>query len=406
VRAPNTAIRTADREHLPASAEDTMMDCQEFERAFEDYLGERLPAAAWDDARAHWQSCTRCQQRHPYANDPMEAPPLGAADQETLVEGVLARTSGAPCRRAEWQLGAFLDADLPADDAELVADHLAHCAGCRQLAETMSALRTPLREMAEIDPGPEFTAMVMRATSGTLGLEPAAPDRARAVSRILERGVELWRRWSARPRFALEAAYVATVILIVLFGTPLSPLVEAPAQAMHSVEHHPAVLIADLTGTMASGAETPGMDSLRGSITQLSFVRWPRQQIETLSGRWRLLSAAAGDLTQHGGALGQAFWNGDEAATSRELQILARDLRRLRDALVGGSETADSGADDVHRTDVQPTNAQPTNGQRTNAQATDAQPTDAQPTDAQPTNAPDETSEGSRSGDTGDGGRR
>ncbi len=75
----------------------------------------------------------------------------------------------------------------------------------------------------DIDPGPAFTARVLAATSGARAPEPS-PWR---------------RRWDAlvtRPRFAFEAAYVLTVLLVLLAGNPLAAIGQTAARAEPIVE--------------------------------------------------------------------------------------------------------------------------------------------------------------------------
>jgi hypothetical protein len=67
--------------------------------------------------------------------------------------------------------------------------------------------------LAEMDPGPGFTERVLLATSR----KPAPLGwRARASG--------AWRALVRRPRFAWEAAYVATVCWVLVFGNPVGAI--------------------------------------------------------------------------------------------------------------------------------------------------------------------------------------
>ena len=119
------------------------------------------------------------------------------------------------------------------------AAHVRHCAACQDWLEAFAAgeqawtsvpaadftdqvivrtagLEAVLRDLprlADMDPGPGFTERVLWATS-------MKPDpvgwRARASG--------AWRAVVRRPRFAWEAAYVATVCWVLVFGNPVGAI--------------------------------------------------------------------------------------------------------------------------------------------------------------------------------------
>jgi hypothetical protein len=74
----------------------------------------------------------------------------------------------------------------------------------------VEALLAELPSLAEMDPGPGFAQRVLLATSQS----PAA-----AGWRVRWAGA--WRAVVRRPRFAWEAAYVATVCWVLIFGNPV-----------------------------------------------------------------------------------------------------------------------------------------------------------------------------------------
>ena len=119
-------------------------------------------------------------------------------DPEALTQAILARTSGAPCRRVEALACDFVDGGLDGVQADLLRGHLAHCAACSALVRALAESGRLLPALAEADPGPWFTQRVLRSTSR----RPAARGTdARAA----------WRRLLHRPRIALEAAYLGAV---------------------------------------------------------------------------------------------------------------------------------------------------------------------------------------------------
>lgn len=117
--------------------------------------------------------------------------------------------------------------------------HVRHCAACQDWLEAFAAgeqawttvpaddftdhviartagLEGILRDLpllADMDPGLGFTEQVLRATS----MKPAPVGwRARASA--------AWRAVVRRPRFAWEAAYVATVCWVLVFGNPVGAI--------------------------------------------------------------------------------------------------------------------------------------------------------------------------------------
>ena len=116
----------------------------------------------------------------------------------SLVKRVLARTSGPACPSAEDRFVAFAEGELDAVDRDLVKSHLARCPGCREELARVREWLAELPQAAEVEPDPCFVDDVLRRTS-------RRPSRADA-----------WRRLVLRPRFALEAAYVGAVVLLVI----------------------------------------------------------------------------------------------------------------------------------------------------------------------------------------------
>jgi hypothetical protein len=115
--------------------------------------------------------------------------------------------------------------------------------------------------LAELEPGPEFTASVMAATR---------PLRRASIG---VRIAETWQRLIERPRFASEGAYVGAFVLLVLFGAPGSPFAGVPGRALavasiNPVEEmrEPAAMIEEAVTTEVSAA----WSTTRGSVTTTS----------------------------------------------------------------------------------------------------------------------------------------
>jgi hypothetical protein len=92
----------------------------------------------------------------------------------------------------------------PADD--FAAGVIARTAG-------LDAVLRDLPLLAEMDPGQDFTARVLALTS-----------QAPAAERWRARWADGWRAIVRRPRFAWEAAYVATVCWVLVFGNPVGAI--------------------------------------------------------------------------------------------------------------------------------------------------------------------------------------
>ncbi len=163
---------------------------------------------------------------------------LPKVDADKFTNGVLGRTTGSACNRATEQLGDLMGDRLTGTDRQLVQAHLEHCGDCRQLAVTVGWLNPLLPRMAEIDPGPEFLAGVLTRTT-----QAASPveyfEHPRGMAGLMDRLGRWWEQQILRPQFAMQAAYVATVLLVLVFATPISPLRNVPGQALQVVSAGP-----------------------------------------------------------------------------------------------------------------------------------------------------------------------
>ena len=188
------------------------MNCRELEDRLELLLDGELDESERRRCVRHLEQCRPCRE----LAEPLAVPTAPPAD---LVGSVLAETSGSTCGRAEGLLCELLDDELAATDRELMAAHLDCCANCRALAAAMARLTADLPQLAELRPGPGFVAAVLAAT---LPLNV----------RLRRWWAAVWPQWVRRPRFASEAAFVATIALVLVFTTPGSPLEAVPTKAL------------------------------------------------------------------------------------------------------------------------------------------------------------------------------
>jgi len=198
-------------------------DCRNFEEVLEAYLDGELTGRDTNVAREHLRTCADCHELAKIAGAPVEAAP-------DLTTQVLERTSGSSCDRARQNLCEYVDGRAETVDAELIRMHLSSCEDCAALSVVMAELVTDLPSLAEIDPGEQFTAEVLARTAPAI-----PPTRDRSV-RWIEQLAQGWDRMIRRPRFALEGAYVMTVLLLVSLGVPGALLAEAPGKMVQTAK--------------------------------------------------------------------------------------------------------------------------------------------------------------------------
>ncbi len=230
-------------------------------------------------------------------------------EEDELVDAVLRRTTGAACSRAEellcerqsWSFAPHLSSDvqelrpsdvqelrpsdvrelrpsdaqelqppdtrdagpLDADDRALLEAHLEHCPACAALARNLAVLRATLPSFASLDPGPSFTAQVLAATS-------------RAQPATLADRLSAWLRpWLSRPRFALEAAYVCTLLLVLAVGNPAATLqaasnrtVTAAAEGLDRAREAWPTAVAKVTATPQWSEGVRALDGVAGGVVE------------------------------------------------------------------------------------------------------------------------------------------
>ncbi len=213
------------------------MDCRELEDRLEALLDGELGELERRRCARHLEICPSCRE----LAEPFVA---GAAPPEDLVDTVLASTSGPPCDRAESLLCAWLDGETAGTDRDLMAAHLDHCAHCRGLAAAMTRLAAELPELAELRPDPGFVEAVLAAT---------LPVRVR----LRRWWAAVWPQWVRRPRFASEAAFVATMALVIVFATPGSPLEAVPTKALELARTDPTARLEAPVAQLGARLEAP-----------------------------------------------------------------------------------------------------------------------------------------------------
>jgi len=290
--------------------------CTAWEALLDAYLGDGLAAADETFFRSHAAACDRCRDLLRLVS--ADLPALAGEEAPRLADSVIAVTSGPGCGRAEALLGARPDGGLGADETLLLQGHLDHCRACADLAQTLESVLATVRDLAAPELDPAFTYDVLRATSAT-----RARKRGGALPRLKDRLGAWWQGQAARPQFAWEMAFAATVVLVLLFGTPLSPARRAPARALAAVQASPGWMI-DAAGEL-TGVAGEQLGGVRRDVTE----------------RRNRTAPDRADLLRHGREAGAALLDGDFDTAAQRLRAVGGDLTRLwRDWRDDGSADA------------------------------------------------------------------
>lgn len=210
------------------------MSCRVLELRLENLLAGTLSADEASRCAEHLAGCALCRDLVELARLGDAAAAGYAGPPPDLAPAVVARSAvgygsgegGGACGRAHELLAADLDEPITSTDRLLLHGHLATCDSCRALHGVLLALARDLPDLAEVSPGPNFVAEVLRRTL------PFEVQIRRWWDALWP---ELWRR----PRFASEAAYVGVVALVLVFATPGSPLAAVPSGALAIAQEPP-----------------------------------------------------------------------------------------------------------------------------------------------------------------------
>jgi hypothetical protein len=247
---------------------------------------------------------------------------------EDFVRDVLSRTSGSGCDRACEQLTDLMDGTLAGMDRELVQAHLEHCDPCRSVAVTFGWLEPLLPQMAEIDPGPAFTARVVKETTRRESYRKPAHADPSGPAGLMDRVGRWWESQILRPMFAAQVAYVATVVLVLIAVVPGSPFRQVPGKALEVVQAGPtsAPVIGPAldsasgwVGTRTESSVTAARSSLERRVRQTGASLNERSE-RTAAGRLNLKTHMTEMFSKTGdGKLGEAGYEFLEALKAGQL---------------------------------------------------------------------------------------
>jgi predicted anti-sigma-YlaC factor YlaD len=273
------------------------MNCQSFDARLDALLEGRCTPAEWSEAEAHLAACARCRPLFDAMSG--RGGDLDDEGHDALATAIVEKTSGSgrACASARERLCAFVDGELEPFDRNLVAGHLSRCAACAALTEAVAEQTQVLRTFATLAPRTGFVRDVLAATSR----KPVAPTATEKIAAWLARAAQ-------RPRFAVEAAYVMTVLLLVVFGNPVAAFREASVRVQPRVSAVAGAVSRPLGEMRAAGAnrlsrveralapkaaaaDTTARSGLDGLLD--SGIRWvqstmlePLQSLVTQIGSW------------------------------------------------------------------------------------------------------------------------
>jgi len=301
------------------------MHCHQWDALLDDWRDGRLDPTAAEACRSHAAGCSRCADILALFEDDILGGDDGIHDSADLLSGVLARTSGSACGRARELMGARPDGELDAETAAMLAAHLEHCSDCAALDGILAWVMPAVGELAEPEPDQAFTFDVLRATS-------AARRRRRsgAAHRLRERMAGWWESQIARPHFAWEAAFVATVLAVIVFGTPLSPARNTPRKALEAVQASPGWMIGRAGSVVGSAGEA--VVDLKADIDHRRDRTAPNRA----------------DLRRHSGKLGEAVFDADTEAARAEFERIRGDIDQLWKTWRASGRPGETPADTSH----------------------------------------------------------
>lgn len=273
------------------------------------------PDQARDTDAAHHEACADCREWLASFQRGLEQ----AAGDAAFAPALLERLGHDPCTRARHASAAGLDEPVTNVEQRLVAAHLTTCPECRLVIEAMPVALAALPALADLDPGPGFTAHVLAATS-----------RRPLPGRALDRWRHRWDRLVDRPRFAIEGAYALSLCLLLVTGNPLSAVEWTAARVEPLVERAavPAAYFDAGVQALRQRAVVSAQPAPAGRTPAADLATWARQL-------WaRALAAMADGLLRALAAIDSATeWIRQRATsllTGLDAAAAEPDRRRLR----------------------------------------------------------------------------
>lgn len=182
--------------------------CHWFRQIAHDFSQGVLVGPELDRAQEHMFLCEDCLT---HFETLITVPP-------SLTTRVLRETNTDACEQARDRMPHHLDSTLGALETTLFTDHLDHCAACHDVFQVMIRLGETLPTMRDLEPPPWFLGQVLGRTSQALENLPLLSRLRQRLGKLIE-----------RPRFALEVAYVLSLLLFL--GLQISNKLGQPFKA-------------------------------------------------------------------------------------------------------------------------------------------------------------------------------
>ena len=320
------------------------MSCERIYEQLPEFLEGRLSELERRAVEEHLAGCAACHvlfetlQGTLVALGPGAESASGVDVPADLASAILARTSGPACGRAQEFLCDLVDGALAPAEARLVESHVEHCPRCAALGATLAWMRMELPQMAELEPRPEVVPAILDATVRV------RPRRTAVRSALVAAAERWWQHVVARPRFAWEAAYVATLIAVLLFGTPVSPFRGVPSRALAAIQIDPRGS-AQSTGERLRQARDGigGAGSAVWDATGGRAMDGVRDRATSYASKRPGMTEAWSDLGEHSTDLRRAIGTRNLAEASLVMRSIGEDLETFwRSYRTPGEGTPDS----------------------------------------------------------------
>jgi len=236
------------------------MNCGEFEALLYSSIEDSIGHVDAVRMTAHEASCPRCRALAALLSGTEVS--ASAEAVEGLAESVLAQTSGRPCEDVAVLLA---EGESDTGSAALWPVHVKTCKDCLALQGALARMLREIPSLAEHDPEVSLVDSVLKATARR------RPIVARRRSRD-----SLWLRFVQRPRAALEGAYVAAMLLLILTGLPWA-LSVSPVRTLDTWWRERA--------EAANGLSASMLDAVDGSV-QGTWRQLRAPDLKNIGPRW------------------------------------------------------------------------------------------------------------------------
>lgn len=184
------------------------MNCRDFQLNLPEMLADQLGDSLLLEAEQHLGCCPRCLVQWTEALTGTQSQPA----QAKLASKVLNILQLDVCVAAQDALCEQKPEILALDES--LAMHLETCPDCAALSQVVLQLNHELPALREIQAPIFFTSRVLARTSK----QRPTPNEPSVIQKNTWRSLS--KRISQRPRFAIEAAYVLSLSLVIAIGTP------------------------------------------------------------------------------------------------------------------------------------------------------------------------------------------